>query len=71
MIWDHGVKGQCQFLYSVYKALWAQYRLQWISYDIGRDYFPPQYDNDFSTPEPKAQVHYCDYMLSIVRHLNF
>ena len=22
----------------------------------------------FSAPEPKAQVHYCDYMLSVVRH---
>ena len=31
LIWGHGVKGQGQLWYSVYKALWAQYRLQSMS----------------------------------------
>ena len=25
----------------------------------------------FSAPEPKAQVHYCDHVLSVVRRLSF
>ena len=31
LIWGHRVKGQGQLLHSVYKALWAQYRLQFMS----------------------------------------
>ena len=27
-----------------------------------------KYENIFSAPEPKAQVHYCDHALSVVRH---
>ena len=30
LILDHGVKGQGQLCHSVYKALWAQYRLQFL-----------------------------------------